>query len=134
MPSILDHIDLRVRDRVVATAFYDAFLSVLDAVKREGDEFTTWRIPPPGGTLEDAPDNFGIAEDPAHVPGRIRVAFKAPSRRTVDDIVQILSALGARNLEMDDGIYGADYYGVFFEDPDGNLLEVCVNEQRAQRS
>jgi predicted lactoylglutathione lyase len=68
------------------------------------------------------------------VPGRIRVAFKAPSRRTVDDIVQILSALGARNLEMDDGIYGADYYGVFFEDPDGNLLEVCVNEQRAQRS
>ena len=99
------------------------------AVKREGDEFTTWRIPPPGGTLEDAPDNFGIAEDPEHLPGRVRVAFKAPSRRKVADIVQILSALGARNVEMDDGIYGTDYYAVFFEDPDGNLLEVCVNER-----
>jgi catechol 2,3-dioxygenase-like lactoylglutathione lyase family enzyme len=30
---------------------------------------------------------------------------------------------------MDDGIYGTDYYAVFFEDPDGNLLEVCVNER-----
>jgi catechol 2,3-dioxygenase-like lactoylglutathione lyase family enzyme len=127
MPSILDHIDLRVRDRAAASAFYDAFLGVLEAVKREDDEFTTWRIPPPGGALEDAPDNFGIIEDPLHVPGRVRVAFKAPSRRAVDDIVRVLNALGARNVELGDGIYGAAYYGVFFEDPDGNLLEVCVN-------
>jgi catechol 2,3-dioxygenase-like lactoylglutathione lyase family enzyme len=127
MPLILDHVDLRVRDRAAATAFYDAFLAVLGAVKREGDEFTTWRIPPPGGALEDAPDNFGIVEDRGHTPGAARIAFKAPSRSAVDAIATILRSLGVRNIEMDDGIYGADFYGVFLADPDGNRLEVCVN-------
>jgi catechol 2,3-dioxygenase-like lactoylglutathione lyase family enzyme len=110
MPLILDHVDLRVRDRSAATAFYDAFLCVLGAVKREGAEFTTWRIPPPGGALEDAPDNFGIVEDRGHIPG-----------------ATIVRSLGASDVEMDDGMYGDEYYGVFFEDADGNRLEVCVN-------
>jgi catechol 2,3-dioxygenase-like lactoylglutathione lyase family enzyme len=123
--KILDHIDLRVRDRRAATAFYDAFLVELDAVKNEGDEFTTWRIPN-GGTFAES-DNFGIVEDRAHVPGSVRIAFRAPSRRVVDAVAKVLDSIGARNVEMDDGIYGDDYYGVFFEDPDGNRLEVCIN-------
>jgi len=127
MPLILDHVDLRVRDRSAATTFYDSFLIVLGAVKREGEEFTTWRIPPAGAALDDAPDNFGIVEDRLHVPGAVRIAFKAPSRDTVDTIAEILISQGASNVEMDDGIYGDSYYGVFFEDPDGNRLEVCVN-------
>jgi catechol 2,3-dioxygenase-like lactoylglutathione lyase family enzyme len=127
MALLLDHVDMRVRDRAAAATFYDAFLSVLGAVKRVGDEFTTWRIPPPGGSLADAPDNFGIVEDGGHVASAVRVAFKAATREAVDAVVQILVELGVPNLEMDDGIYGADYYGVFFEDPDGNRLEVCVN-------
>jgi catechol 2,3-dioxygenase-like lactoylglutathione lyase family enzyme len=127
MPLILDHVDLRVRDRSAATAFYDAFLCVLGAVKREGAEFTTWRIPPPGGALEDAPDNFGIVEDRGHIPGAARIAFAAPTRATVDAIATIVRSLGASDVEMDDGMYGDEYYGVFFEDADGNRLEVCVN-------
>lgn len=126
MPVLIDHVDLRVRDRAVATTFYDAFLTVLGAVKREGGEFTTWRIPPSGGELEDAPDNFGIVEDRQHVPGTARIAFAAPSRVAVDAITKILVSIGTRNVEMDDGMYGDDYYAVFFEDPDGNRLEVCV--------
>jgi catechol 2,3-dioxygenase-like lactoylglutathione lyase family enzyme len=124
---ILDHVDLRVRNRAAATAFYDAFLSVLGAVKREGAEFTTWRIPPPGGALDDAPDNFGIVEDRLHVPGAVRIAFKATSRNSVDAIATILRSFAVSDVEMDDGVYGDDFYGVFFEDPDGNRLEVCVN-------
>jgi catechol 2,3-dioxygenase-like lactoylglutathione lyase family enzyme len=127
MPQILDHVDLRVRDITKATAFYDAFLPVLGAVKRVGDTFTTWRIPPPGGTLDDAPDNFGITEDRDHVAGAVRIAFKAPSREAVDAVLKILVSLGTTDVETDDGIYGAEYYGVFFTDPDGNRLEVCVN-------
>jgi catechol 2,3-dioxygenase-like lactoylglutathione lyase family enzyme len=127
VPQILDHIDLRVRDRASATVFYDSFLTVLGAVKREGDEFTTWRIPPAGGSLDDAPDNFGIVEDRDHIPGRVRVAFKSPSRDVVDAVEKILTARGASNVERDEGIYGADYYGIFFADPDGNQLEFCVN-------
>jgi len=57
----------------------------------------------------------------------VRIAFKAPARDSVDTIARILVSLGTRNVEMDNGIYGDEYYGVFFEDPDGNRLEVCVN-------
>jgi catechol 2,3-dioxygenase-like lactoylglutathione lyase family enzyme len=126
VPLILSHVDLRVRDRAKATEFYDALLNVLGATKDVGKRFTTWQIPPP-----DAPDDweatewFGITEDPSMTPGLARVAFDAPSRGTVDAIATYLPAIGAQNIEMDDGIYGSGYYAVFFEDPDGNKLEVC---------
>ncbi len=123
---ILDHVDLRVRNRATATAFYDSLLSLLGGVKSETAEFTTWRIPPAGGSLDDAPDSFGITEDPEHVPGKVRVAFKATTRESVDAVVSILGSIGASNVEMDDGIYGDDCYAVFFDDPDGNHLEVTV--------
>jgi catechol 2,3-dioxygenase-like lactoylglutathione lyase family enzyme len=127
MPQILDHVDVRVRDRDAASIFYDTFLRILGAVKREGDEFTTWRIPPPGGLFDEAPDNFGITQARDHVPGQVRIAFKAASRDVVDAAAKALKGLGVRNLEWDEGIYGDDYYGIFFDDPDGNRLELCVN-------
>ena len=126
MPLILSHIDLRVRDRAKATEFYDALLNVLGATQETGKTFTSWQIPPP-----DAPDDweatewFGITEDLAMVPGSTRIAFAAPSRGTVEAIATYLPAIGARNIEMDDGEYGPKYCAVFFEDPDGNKLEVC---------
>jgi catechol 2,3-dioxygenase-like lactoylglutathione lyase family enzyme len=126
VPLILSHVDLRVRDIAKAREFYDALLNVLGAVRQEGKTFTSWSIPPP-----DAPDDyesaewFGITEDPAMTPGSTRVSFDAPSRGTVDAIATYLPAIGARNIEMDEGDYGPTYYAVFFEDPDGNKLEVC---------
>ena len=129
MPSILDHVDLRVHDRAAATVFYDSFLVILGAVKYEGEAFTTWRIPQASGAMDDTADNFGITEDRHHVAGATRIAFKASSRDAVDAIAKMLVSLGASNVEMDDGIYGDAFYGVFFKDPDGNRLEVCVNRQ-----
>jgi catechol 2,3-dioxygenase-like lactoylglutathione lyase family enzyme len=123
---ILSHVDLRVRDRRKATQFYDAFLNLLGAVKDEGRTFTTWQIPPP-----DAPDDwdgnewFGITEDPNMTPGPVRIAFDAPSRGTVDAIAVYLAAIGAQNIELPDDTYGPKYYACFFEDPDGNKLEIC---------
>jgi catechol 2,3-dioxygenase-like lactoylglutathione lyase family enzyme len=122
---LLDHIDLRVRDRRAATAFYDAWLSLLGARKREGPEYTTWHVPADGTT--ERCDNFGIVQDDRLVAGSTRVAFRAPSRDAVDAIIKILPTIGARHVERDDGIYGDAFYGVFFEDPDGNRLEVCVD-------
>ena len=124
---LLDHIDLRVRDRASATKFYDAFLTLLGAVRSESQEFTTWRIPSDAVVAGDVPDNFGITEDPEHVAGAVRIAFRAPSREIVDAVAHILPSIGARSIEMDDGIYGEEFYAVFFEDPDGNRLEVSVN-------
>lgn len=127
MSRLLDHIDLRVRDRQAATAFYDALLSPLGARKREGPEYTTWQIPSAGAD-DERPDNFGIVADGELVPGSIRIAFRAPSRAAVDAVAKILPQIGARNVEMDDGIYGDAFYGVFFEDLDGNRLEMCVDK------
>ncbi|GAC1659560.1 MAG: VOC family protein [Candidatus Elarobacter sp.] len=126
MPLILSHVDVRVRDRKKATEFYDAILNVLGAVKDEGKTFTTWQIPP-----HDAPDDweadawFGLTEDPAMTPGLTRIAFDAPSRGTVDAIAVYLAAIGAQNIESPHEAYGPKYYACFFEDPDGNKLEVC---------
>ncbi|HTW84361.1 MAG TPA: VOC family protein [Candidatus Sulfotelmatobacter sp.] len=123
---LVSHVDLRVRDRVQATAFYDAILNLLGAVKHEGATFTTWAIPD-----ESAPDRrpnewFGITEDPEMSPGPGRVAFLAPSRGTVDAIATYLPAIGARSIEMPQEAYGPTYYACFFEDPDGNRLEVIA--------
>jgi len=126
MTMLLSHVDLRVRDRTKAAEFYDALLSVLGAVKEVGETFTTWSIVPP-----DAPDDFeatewfGITEDPLMNSGPGRVAFDAPSRGTVDAIATILPAIGARNIEMPGEGYGPSYYACFFDDPDGNRLEIC---------
>jgi catechol 2,3-dioxygenase-like lactoylglutathione lyase family enzyme len=126
MPNLLDHIDLRVRDRASAAEFYDRLLRLLGAVKSVSEEFITWSIPP---AADRAPSgSFGITEDPTHVAGAARIAFRAASRDVVDTVAALLPSLGARAIESDDGIYGASYYGVFFEDADGNRLEVCVND------
>ncbi|HTD33707.1 MAG TPA: VOC family protein [Candidatus Elarobacter sp.] len=126
MPLLISHVDLRVRDRAKATEFYDAILNLLGATKDEGKNFTTWQIPP-----ADAPPDweadawFGITEDAAMTPGSARIAFDAPSRGTVDAIATYLPAIGATNIEWTEGMYGPNYHAVFFEDPDGNKLEVC---------
>ena len=43
--------------------------------------------------------------------------FEAGSARSVEG--------PARNVEGPEEAYGPDYYAVFFEDPEGNKLEVC---------
>ncbi len=126
MPLIISHVDLRVRDRVKAVEFYDAFLNLLGAVKHDGPTFTAWAIPPADAPADWRPAEwFGLTQDPDMTPGPTRVAFDAPSRGTVDAIRVYLPAIGARNIEMTEGEYGPQYYAVFFEDPDGNKLEVC---------
>ena len=127
MPLIVSHVDQRVRNRVKATEFYDAFLNLLGAVKHEGEEFTSWRIPPPDAQpgWEETAQWFGITEEPAMTAGLTRIAFDAPSRGTIDAIAVYLSAIGAKNIEQPHEAYGADYYAVFFDDLDGNKLEIC---------
>ena len=126
MPLIISHVDLRVRDRAKAVAFYDAFLNLLGAVQDAGANFTTWAIPPPDAPKDwESREWFGLTEDSEMTPGSTRIAFDAPSRGTVDAIRVYLPAIGAQNIEMTEGEYGPNYYAVFFEDLDGNKLEVC---------
>jgi catechol 2,3-dioxygenase-like lactoylglutathione lyase family enzyme len=116
---LLSHVDLRVRNRAAAEAFYDALLSPLGAVMERGATFTTWQI----GTEANA-DWFGITEDATMTPNAVRVAFAAPSRGTIDAIATILPVIGARNVELPHEVYGTQYYACFFEDLDGNRVEL----------
>lgn len=72
----------------------------------------------------DITEFFGITESTNHAANEVRVAFWAESNDEVRRIAEVARMAGARNMEgpMD---YDPGYYAVFFEDPDGNRLEVC---------
>jgi len=124
----LDHIDLRVRDLARAKEFYSKLLPALGfTCDRSDEEWSTFYAA--GGDKPDA--FFGFTADPEHQPNGSRIAFWAESRAHVDEIGELLRQIGGRKLEGPELCreYSPGYYAVFFEDPDGNKLEVCCREQ-----
>ena len=118
---LISHVDLRVRDRARSEAFYNPIMTLLGATISRGETFTTWEVDSGGDG-----DWLGITEDATLAANPNRVALLAPSRAVVDAIFAKLGALGARNIEAPDEAYGPRYYACFFDDPDGNRLEVCA--------
>ena len=123
MRPVISHVDMRVRDREKAEAFYEKLFAVLGGEKSIGPGFTTFSRP-----MGSSENWLGFTEDPEMVAGMTTVALHAPDRETVDRIAAILPEIGALAIERDDGIYGHHYYAVFFKDPDGNPLEVVCYE------
>jgi predicted enzyme related to lactoylglutathione lyase len=124
----LDHIDLRVKNLETARKFYGELLPLLG--------FTCDRSDAEWGTFytvgKDKPSEFfGFTKDPDHQPNGTRIAFWAETREEVDKMAEIVRNAGGRNLEgpeMCPG-YSPGYYAFFFEDPEGNKLEICCREQ-----
>lgn len=122
MTFLIDHLDLRVRDWEACKPFYEALLPALGFAWRDRSDPAWLQFDAGPG---DAVTPFvGVTPDPAHVPGLSRVAFRAGSREAVDALATLVRAAGARNVEGP-GAEAAWYYAVFFEDPEGNRLEVC---------
>ena len=123
MSPLYSHVDLRVRDRERAVAFYGPLLEQFGFVLKEraaGDEWPTWRRP---GADRNG-EFFGFEVDPEHRPNETRIAFSCGSREEVEAVAQIVARHGALNIDGPPG-YDDKYYACFFEDPDGNKLEVC---------
>jgi catechol 2,3-dioxygenase-like lactoylglutathione lyase family enzyme len=122
-----DHIDLRVKDMGVARKFYGKFLPELGFVHESpGDDFHTFYAA--GG---DRPlEFFAFDEDKNHRPNGTRIAFWADTREEVDRIAKLVRDAGGKNLEGPEVCegYSPGYYAFFFEDPDGNKLEICCRE------
>ena len=123
----LDHIDLRVRNFAKAKKFYDQILPVLG--------FTCDRSDPDWGTFysvggEKPSEFFGFTADPDHQPNGTRVAFWADTRAEVDAFAKVVRTAGGKTLEGPEVCeeYSPGYYAFFFEDPDGNKLEICCRE------
>ena len=125
-PRLFDHIDFRVRDREIAQRFYAQLLPALGF--RADKSGAKWGLFETDG---GAPaDFFGFTEDSTHTPNGNRTALWAESRARVDELAEVAREAGAQNIEgpalcLD---YSPGYYAVFFEDPDGNKLEICHRE------
>ena len=120
-PMLISHVDLRVRDRARSEAFYDPIMTLLGAA------ISRARPSRPGRSSRAATGaGSGSPRTPNCAANPNRVALLAPSRAVVDAIFAKLAALGARNIEAPDEAYGPAYYACFFDDLDGNRLEVCA--------
>ena len=132
LERLFDHIDLRVRNRALAQKFYAQVLPAIGfRIDKSGDEWGCFE--PESGK---ATDFFGFTEDPNHRPNATRIAFWAESREAVDNVAEIVRAAGGKNMEGPELCleYSPGYYAVFFEDPDGNKLEVCFRESATTSS
>jgi catechol 2,3-dioxygenase-like lactoylglutathione lyase family enzyme len=118
-----NHVDLRVRKFEEVQPFYRAFLPLLGFTHEwSGKEFRGF------SAADDTADCafFGFTEEPNHQPNGNRIAFWANSRELVDRVGTAIRTAGASNIEGAGACleYSGDYYAVFFEDPNGNKLEV----------
>jgi len=122
-----DHIDLRVKDIAAARKFYGKFLPQLGFVKEKpGRYYHTFYSA--GG---DKPSEFfGFTRDKNHKPNRTRIAFWADTREEVDKLARLVRKAGGKALEGPElcSGYSPGYYAFFFEDPDGNKLEICCRK------
>jgi catechol 2,3-dioxygenase-like lactoylglutathione lyase family enzyme len=123
---LFDHIDLRVRNRAAAQRFYAQILPAIGfRVDKSG---TKWGLFEAEG--ETAVDFFGFTEEADFEPNGNRIAFWAEGRSAVDKVAEVVRRAGGKKIEGPELCleYSPGYYAVFFEDPDGNKLEVCCRE------
>jgi catechol 2,3-dioxygenase-like lactoylglutathione lyase family enzyme len=123
---LFDHIDLRVKNRAVAQKFYAKILPAIGfRVDKSGEEYGLFESE--GGKPIEF---FCFTEEADHQPNASRIAFWADSRVAVDKVAEAVRQAGGQNIEGPEVCveYSPGYYAVFFEDPDGNKLEVCCRE------
>jgi catechol 2,3-dioxygenase-like lactoylglutathione lyase family enzyme len=124
---LFDHADLRVSDLAKVRGLYDALLPAMGFTTVVEAAGSVCYYSP--GDARSAPF-FGLEVDPSHRPNNSRLAFRANSRAEVDRLAGIAQAHGAKSFEPAELCeeYIPLYYATFFEDADGNKLEVCFRE------
>lgn len=123
----LDHIDLRVSDLKRARKFYSKLLPAVGFVcDRSSGRWGIFYAA--GGDMPEA--FFGFTQNRRHQANDTRIAFWADTRAEVDRLAKLVRKIGAENVEGPALCpnYGRGYYACFFEDPDGNKLEICCRQ------
>jgi catechol 2,3-dioxygenase-like lactoylglutathione lyase family enzyme len=125
---LFDHVDLRVGDIRRCRTLYDALLPAMGYSKINADEESAG-YHRPGET--GAEPFIWLVEERSHTPNGMRVAFHAASRSEVDRLAAIAQAHGATSFEPAQLVteYGPSYYATFFEDAEGNKLEICCRKR-----
>lgn len=121
---LFDHIDLRVSELSRVRQLYDALLPAMGFTRivEDADSICYYR---PGGD-RSAPF-FGLVLDPRHRSNGTRIALRAASRAEVDRLAKTARAAGATAFEPPHVCeeYTPFYYATFFDDAEGNKLEIC---------
>jgi catechol 2,3-dioxygenase-like lactoylglutathione lyase family enzyme len=120
---VFDHVDLRVADVARCRPFYDAFL------REYGFRGKTQ---PDGAQLyyrleeRQVREVIVVSQEADHRPNAMRLAFAAATRADADRIAAAARDAGAQAFEPPHECpeYTTTYYASFFEDPDGNRLEI----------
>lgn len=122
---LFDHVDMRVQDLQAVRPLYDALLPAMGYSEINADEESAG-YHAPGDTGGVAPFIW-LVQSTDHWPGATRIAFAAASRAEVDRLSSIAQAAGAMAFEAPQLIaeYGPYYYASFFEDGEGNKLEIA---------
>ena len=121
----LEHVDLSVSNLATSRAFYDLVLLALGFRRVDHPTYVAWS----NGQLA-----IGLRESTAlpprtpvdrYQPGLHHLALRAASRADVDALYAFLASHRLPVLDPPATYpeYGADYYAVFFADPDGVKLE-----------
>jgi catechol 2,3-dioxygenase-like lactoylglutathione lyase family enzyme len=124
---LFDHVDLRVSDFAKTRGLYDALLPAMGFSRIAQDDQTICYYRPGG---DRSIPFFGIDCDPGHRPNGTRLALRAASRAEVDRLAGVAKDAGATAFEAPHVCeeYTPFYYATFFEDADGNKLEICYRE------
>jgi catechol 2,3-dioxygenase-like lactoylglutathione lyase family enzyme len=127
MPMLYDHVDLRVSDFTRTRGLYDLLLPAMGYTRIVADAESVCYYQPDGERLRPF---FALVLDAAHRRNGTRLAFRAADRAEVDRLAEIARAAGARAYEPPQVCeeYTPFYYAAFFEDVDGNKLEICFRE------
>jgi catechol 2,3-dioxygenase-like lactoylglutathione lyase family enzyme len=124
---VLHHLDLNVSDLAASAAFYGPLLSRWGYARAEnGRGWEVWRGAGAYLTLVQAPQPHVASGYHRRRVGLNHLAFAAPSREAVNELLAWLSARGASILyggPMEMGTAEAPNYALFFEDPDRVKLE-----------
>jgi predicted lactoylglutathione lyase len=124
--SLYDHIDLRVSDLAKVRALYDALLPAMGFSRLQEDGKNVNYYLEAGDRSQPF---FGLMTDPQHRPNGTRIALRAITRDDVERLADIARVAGARSFEGPEEYGGSlRYYAAFFEDADGNKLEICFRE------
>jgi catechol 2,3-dioxygenase-like lactoylglutathione lyase family enzyme len=125
---LFDHVDLRVRNLAAVRPLYDALLNALGYTKHNADDESVGYHQPEETGAEPF---LWLVEDSAHRPGETRIAFAAPTQADVDRLAAIARDAGARQFEPAQLVteYGPTYYATFFEDAEGNKVEICCRRR-----
>lgn len=126
---LFDHIDMRVQNLALVRPLYDKLLGAMGYTKQNADEESVGYHRP----QETGGEPFlWLVEEHDHRPGPTRIAFAAQSRADVDRFASVAQSAGALAFEPAQLVpdYGPHYYATFFEDAEGNKLEICCRKRQ----